>query len=150
MSYNKEQERLDAQRYAAQRENARAENTAALSGMTLGILLILAIAVAAGAFYLFSNRRDEPGTAPVIAPTTSPALPEKQTIIREEKTRELVPVPQATSAQPDINITVPSAPSPVAAPPNSNSAAGGSSSAESPVPSKPESPAVSPSPSSVN
>ncbi|WP_404789479.1 hypothetical protein [Altericista sp. CCNU0014] len=124
MSYDKNQDRLDAERYAAQRENARKEDTAALSGMTLGILLALAIAAAIGAYFVLS-RRDEPvpATNPIVIPSASPATPEKETIIREEKTRELVPVPQATT-QPNINITVPSAPSapsPAAAPPAATS-----------------------------
>jgi hypothetical protein len=119
MSYGKDKERLDAERYAAQNESARREDTAALGGMTLGILIALAVAVAAGTF-LYLNRRDEstptvtPATSPTAVPSASPA--EKQTIIREEKTRELVPVPvpQSTAPQPNINITVPSAPSSLA------------------------------------
>jgi hypothetical protein len=122
MSYGKDKERLDAQRYAEQNENARREDTAALSGMTIGILIALAIAALAGTF-LYLNRRDDsaPVITPTISPTASPA--EKQTIIREEKTRELVPVPvpQATAPQPNINITVPSAPSSSVAPSSASS-----------------------------
>lgn len=111
MSYGKDKERLDAQRVAAQNESARREDNAALSGMTIGILLALSVAALAGTF-LYLSRRDE--SAPVVTPTISPtavpsaAPPEKQTIIREEKTRELVPVPvpQATAPQPNINITI--------------------------------------------
>jgi hypothetical protein len=122
MSYGKDKERLDAEKYAAQNENARREDTAALSGMTIGILLALAIAALAGTF-LYLNRRDDstPVITPTISPTASPA--EKQTIIREEKTRELVPVPvpQTTAPQPNINITIPGAPSSSVAPSSSSS-----------------------------
>jgi hypothetical protein len=122
MSYGKDKERLDAQRYAEQNENARHEDTAALSGMTIGILIALAIAALAGTF-LYLNRRDDsaPVITPTISPTASPA--EKQTIIREEKTRELVPVPvpQTTAPQPNINITVPNAPSSSVAPSSASS-----------------------------
>ncbi len=122
MSYGKDKERLDAQRYAEQNENARREDTAALSGMTIGILIALAIAALAGTF-LYLNRRDDsaPVITPTISPTASPA--EKQTIIREEKTRELVPVPvpQTTAPQPNINITVPNAPSSSVAPSSASS-----------------------------
>lgn len=112
MSYGKDQERIKQERSAVQREEARREDTAALSGMSLGILIALAIAACVGAFFYLS-RRDEtvPTAAPVLSPSSAPAssAPEKETIIREEKTRELVPVPQATAQPPNINITVPSA-----------------------------------------
>jgi hypothetical protein len=145
MSYNKDQERVNAERYAVGQDNAQRENTAALSGATLGILVALAIAAAAGAFFFLGSRNETAPTAPAISPSTAPAppAPEKQTIIREEKTRELVPVPQATT-QPDINITVPStstsAPPSAAASPSSEKAP--SSSAQSPAPI--ESPSASP------
>jgi hypothetical protein len=147
MSYGKDKERLDAQRYVAQNENAKREDSAALSGMTIGILLALAVATLAGAF-LYLSRRDEsapvvtPAISPTAAPSSSPA--EKQTIIREEKTRELVPVPvpQATAPQPNINITIPSAPSSSVAP-SSSSGTEGSSNAGSPAASA--SPELSPS-----
>ena len=149
MSYGKDKERLDAERYAAQNENARREDTAALSGMTIGILIALAVAVLAGTF-LYLNRRDE--SAPVVTPTISPtaapssAPAEKQTIIREEKTRELVPVPvpQATAPQPNINITVPSAPSSSIAP-SSSSGTGGSPKEGNPAASASPEPQSSPS-----
>jgi hypothetical protein len=149
MSYDKNPKHVDAERYAEQIGQARREDASALNGMTLGILLAVAIAAAATAFY-FLNRRTETVPVPVIAPSTSPASPEKETIIREEKTRELVPVPQATS-QPNVNIIVPpsSAPSPATSPSASNNAAG-SSSAQSSTPA--ESPSLNPSssPSSIN
>lgn len=151
MSYNKDQERINTERYAAGQENARREDTAALSGATLGILIALAIAAAAGAFFFLSSRNETAPTTPAISPSTAPAspAPEKQTIIREEKTRELVPVPQAT-AQPNINITVPStsssAPSASSAPPSVSASSSPekapSSSAKSPAPI--ESPSASP------
>jgi hypothetical protein len=142
MSYDKNPKHVDAERYAEQINQARREDASALNGMTIGILLALAIAAAAAAFY-FLNRRTETVPVPVIAPSTSPSAPEKETIIREEKTRELVPVPQATS-EPNINIIVPSsAPSPAVAPSASDKAAG-SSSAQSPAPA--QSPSSSPSP----
>jgi uncharacterized iron-regulated membrane protein len=126
MTYDKDKERLNAEQYnTAQenvRQNARREDTAALSGATLGILLALAIAGATGAFFFFNSRNEVAPTAPAVSPSTVPstAVPEKQTIIREETVRELVPVPQTTT-QPNINITVPSqapaAPSPAATSP---------------------------------
>jgi hypothetical protein len=147
MSYNKDRERINTERYAAGQENARREDTAALNGATLGILVALAIACAAGAFFFLSNRNETAPTAPALSPSTAPstAAPEKQTIIREEKTRELVPVPQATT-QPNINITVPSAPAPSAssAPPStaasSSPSTAPSSSVQTPAPQSPSSP----------
>ncbi len=121
MTYDKDKERLNAERQNIAQRNAQREDTAALSGATLGILVALAIAVAAGAVFFLNNRNETAPTVPVIIPGTapSPAAPEKETIIREEKIREMVPVPQATT-QPNINITVPSAapatPLPVATP----------------------------------
>lgn len=121
MTYDKDQERLNAERQNIAQRNAQREDTAALSGATLGILVALAIAAAAGAVFFLNNRNETAPTAPVVSPSTapSPAAPEKQIIIREEKVRELVPVPQVTT-QPNINITVPSAapatPSPAATP----------------------------------
>jgi hypothetical protein len=146
MSYDRNPKQVEAEKYAEQINQTRREDASALNGMTLGILLAVAIAAAATAFY-FVNRRTE--TVPVIAPSTAPAAPEKETIIREEKTRELVPVPQATS-EPNVNIIVPpSAPSPATAPSPSNNSTG-SSSAQSPAPA--ESPSLNPSssPSPVN
>jgi hypothetical protein len=135
MSYNKDQERINTEQYAAGQENARREDSAALSGATLGILAALAIAAAAGTFFFLVSRNETAPVAPALNPSTAPATtaPEKQTIIREEKTRELVPVPQAP-AQPNINITVPdtsprNAPSASTAPP---SAAASSSPEEAP------------------
>ncbi len=153
MSYGKDKDRLDAQRAAAQNESARREDNAALSGMTIGILLALTVAVLAGTF-LYLSRRDEsaPVVTPAISPTAAPssAPAEKQTIIREEKTRELVPVPvpvpQTTAPQPNINITIPSAPSSSVAP-SSSSGTEGSSKAGNPASASPESsPSLSPSP----
>jgi hypothetical protein len=147
MTYDKNPKRADAERYADQIDRARREDASALNGMTLGILLALAIAAAATAYY-FVNRRTE--TIPVIAPTTAPAAPEKETVIREEKTRELVPVPQPTS-EPNVNIIVPpsSAPPPATVPSASNNSAG-SNSPQSPESAESPSLNPSPSPSSVN
>lgn len=148
MSYGKDKERLEAEKYAAQNESARREDTAALSGMTIGVLMALAIAAIAGTF-LYFNRRDEsaPIVIPTISPTVTPSSPpaEKQTIIREEKTRELVPVPvpQTTAPQPNINITVPSAPS--SPPPSSTS--GAESRPQESAPAASSSPEAQPSPS---
>lgn len=144
MAYNKDRERLNAEQYAAGQENARREDTAALSGATLGVLLALAIAAAAGAFFFLNSRNETAPTAPAVSPSTAPSTaPEKQTIIREEKVRELVPVPQTTT-QPNINITVPSAapaaPSSAATPSASESASPSSSSAQSPAQAEPSSP----------
>jgi hypothetical protein len=138
MSYRKDQERFDAERYAAQKDTTRRENTAALSGMTLGILLALAIA-AAGAFFFFNRRIETVPAVPAASPNIAPAPPEKETIIREEKTRELVPAPQAATPQPQpsINIIVPSAPSPVVPAPRAESVP---SSAPSSNPAKTEAP----------
>jgi hypothetical protein len=153
MSYDKNQDRVDSERYTTQTENVRREDAAALNGATLGILLALAIASAIGAFFFLSSRNDTAPTVPAISPSTIPstAPPEKQTIIREEKTRELVPVPQTTT-QPNINITIPSAPNspsvaapsspPAAVAPSDSNDAPSSSSAQSPAPV--ESPSASP------
>jgi hypothetical protein len=145
MSYRKDQERFDAERYAAQKDTmqredtVRRENTAALSGMTLGILLALAIAAAAGAFFFFNRRIETVPAVPAASPNTAPVSPEKETIIREEKTRELVPVPQAATPQPQpsINIIVPSAQSPVAPVPRAESVPSGAPSSN---PAKTEAP----------
>ena len=148
MSYDKDPERSNADRYVAENEQVQRENTSALSGMTLGIVLALLVAAIAGTFY-FLNRRDEPAPtiAPAAAPSTLPssAPPEKQTIIREEKTRELVPVPQSASPQPNVNIIVP--PSAPAAPssPDKASSPQPSASAGSPSPTAQEAtPSASP------
>jgi hypothetical protein len=141
MSYRKDQERFDAERYAAQKDTmqredtTRRENTAALSGMTLGILLALAIAAAAGAFFFFNRRIETVPAVPAASPNIAPALPEKETIIREEKTRELVPVPQAATPQPQpsINIIVPNALSPVAPAPKAESAPSNSTPSSNPA-----------------
>lgn len=139
MSYNKDQERLNTERYDVAKENARREDTAALSGATLGILVALAIAAAAGTFFFFNSRETAP-TVPAVSPSTAPsAAPEKQTIIREEKVRELVPVPQTTT-QPNINITVPSA---APAAPSSGTAPAAPSPAAAPSASKNTSPSSS-------
>ena len=146
MPYDKDQERFDAERYAAQKDTvqredtARRENTAALSGVTLGILLALAIATAASALFFFNRRIETVPAVPVASPSAAPSVaPEKETIIREEKTRELVPVPQAATPQPSINIIVPSAPSPVAPAPRAESAPSNNDS-PSPNPAKTEAP----------
>lgn len=139
MTYDKDKERLNAEQYNVAQDNARREDTAALSGATLGILLALAIAGAAGAFFFFNSRNEIAPTAPAVSPSTVPstAVPEKQTIIREEKVRELVPVqvPQTTT-QPNINITVPSqapaAPSPAATSPASENTLPSSSTQSAP------------------
>jgi hypothetical protein len=146
MSYDKNQDRAETQRYADQIRQDRREDASTLNGMTLGILVAVAIAAAATAFYLV-NRRNE--TVPVIAPSTSTVAPEKQTIIREEKTREIVPVPQATS-EPNVNIIVPPSVSSPSNAPSAPSNSLGSDSAKSPAPSP--SPSLSPdsSPSPVN
>ncbi len=146
MSYRKDQEPFDAERYAAQKDTmqrddtVRRENTAALSGMTLGILIALAIAAALGTFFFLNRTTETVPVVPAASPSIAPAPPEKETIIREEKTRELVPVPvpQAATPQPSINIIVPSAPSPVAPAPKAESAP--SNSAPSPNPVKTEAP----------
>lgn len=151
MSSGKDQERFDAERYAAQKDamqredTARRENTAAFSGMTLGILLAFAIAAAVGAFFFFNRSIETVPAVPAASPSIAPAPPEKETIIREEKTRELVPVPQAATPQPqpDINIIVPSAPSPVTPAPRAEGAPSSSSTpssnpakTEAPIPTK--------------
>jgi hypothetical protein len=142
MSYNKDQERLNTERYDVAQENARREDTAALSGATLGILVALAIAAAAGTFFFFNSRETAP-TAPAVSPSAAPsAAPEKQTIIREEKVRELVPVPQTTT-QPNININVPSA---APAAPSSGTAPAAQSPAAAPSASKNTSPSSMQSP----
>jgi hypothetical protein len=149
MSYDRDPKHVEAEKYANQINQERREDASALNGMTLGILLALAIAAAATAFY-FLNRRNETVPIPVIAPSTAPAAPEKETIIREEKTRELVPVPQATS-QPNVNIIVPpsSAPAPAAAPSAADKSTAGSS-AQSPAAAQSPSSSPSSSPSPIN
>jgi hypothetical protein len=146
MSYDKNQDRAETQKYADQIRQDRREDASALNGMTLGILVAVAIAAAATAFYLV-NRRNE--TVPVIVPSTSTVAPEKQTIIREEKTREIVPVPQATS-EPNVNIIVPPSVSSPSKAPSEPSNSLGSDSAKSPAPSPSPSLSPAPSPSPVN
>jgi hypothetical protein len=149
MSYDKDPQHLKAEKYADRINQDRREDASALNGMTLGILLAVAISAAATAFYFF-DRRNETEPVPVIAPSAAPAAPEKETIIREEKTREIVPVPQATS-EPNVNIIVPpsSAPSPATAPSASDKSTAGSS-AQSPAAAQSPSSSPSSSPIPVN
>ena len=135
MSYDRNQDRTEAQRYADQIREDRRDDASTLNGMTLGILVAVAIAAAATAFYLVSQR-NETAPTPVIAPSSSTVAPEKETIIREEKTREIVPVPQVTS-EPNVNIIVPpSISSPSTAPSASEDNSLGSNSAPSIAPSQ--------------
>ena len=84
------------------RENQIArENNSAASGLFLGILLTGLVALGLGALFMFN--RD--------GGTSEPAG--RQTII--ERTREVVPQPQAPDVQPpDVNITVPKVEAPPA------------------------------------
>jgi hypothetical protein len=148
MSYDRNQERTEAQRYADQIRQDQRDDASTINGMTLGILVAVAIAAAATAFYLVS-RRNETVPTPVIAPSSATVAPEKQTIIREEKTREIVPVPQATS-EPNVNIIVPPSVSSPSIAPSASGNSLGSNSAPSPAPSQSSSLAPDSSPSTVN
>jgi hypothetical protein len=101
----------DEDRYTAGRrdEQLRQQDDSGVQGMLIGVLVVLGVCGIAAAIF-FSNRSEAP-TAPVVAPTASPASPpvnqNRETIIREKST-EVVPVPVSPAAQPDVNITIPS------------------------------------------
>ncbi len=101
----------DEDRYTAGRrdEQLRQQDDSGVQGMLIGVLVVLGVCGIAATIF-FSNRSEAP-TAPVVAPSASPASPpvnqNRETIIHEKST-EVVPVPVSPAAQPDVNITIPS------------------------------------------
>jgi hypothetical protein len=98
----------------------RQQGNSGLLGILIGILLVLGLSSIAVALYFFN--RSETSVAPVIAPSSTPASPstieKRETIIREKST-EVVPIPVAPAAQPDIDVTPSVQPSASSAQPSS-------------------------------
>jgi len=103
----------DSANFATEQERIQNDNENSFRGLLLGLLLALLFGGGITALFLFNKKEEVPASvvSPIVVPsvTPSPQPTTKETTIIREKTRELVPVPQATSVQPNINITVPDA-----------------------------------------
>jgi hypothetical protein len=93
-------------------EKEQLRNHHSFQGLFLG--LSLALFFGGGATLFLFGRGDgvptptaESTLAPSVEPSSSTQPSTQETTIIREKTQELVPVPQATSVQPDININIP-------------------------------------------
>jgi hypothetical protein len=91
--------------YATSRRDGqlRQQNSSVLQGILIGIFLFLGFGSIAAALFFF-NRSETP-VAPVIAPSSTPALPstiEKHETIIREKSTEVVPIPIAPATKSDI------------------------------------------------
>jgi hypothetical protein len=113
----------DSANFATEQERIQNDNENSFRGLLLGLLLALLFGGGITALFLFNKKEEVPASvvSPIVVPsvTPSPQPTTKETTIIREKTRELVPVPQATSAQPNINITVPDSKPSVNQPPKS-------------------------------
>ncbi len=102
----------DKDNYTAGRrdEQLRNQNNSGVQGALIGFVLVLVLGGIVAALFFFN--RSETTVAPAIVPSVTPASPpviEKHETIIREKSTEVVPVPISPAAQPNINITVPSA-----------------------------------------
>jgi hypothetical protein len=95
----------DSDHLASEKEQIHNNNDNSFRGLFLGLLLALFLGGGITALFLFNRNEEVP--APSVLPSSSAQPTSKETTIIREKTRELVPVPQASSAQPNINITFP-------------------------------------------
>jgi hypothetical protein len=115
----------DSANFATEQERIQNDNENSFRGLLLGLLLALLFGGGITALFLFNKKEEVPASvvSPIVVPSAtlspSPQPTTKETTIIREKTRELVPVPQATSAQPNINITVPDSKPSVNQPPKS-------------------------------
>lgn len=116
----------NSDRFIANQESVRNDDDNSFRGLLLGILLALLCGGGITALFLLNKNEEAPTSviSPVAAPSITPSSPAqpttKETTIIRENTREIVPVPQATSEQPNnINITVPDSQPSVVQPPQS-------------------------------
>jgi len=113
----------DSANFATEQERTQNDNENSFRGLLLGLLLALLFGGGITALFLFNKKEEVPASvvSPIVVPsvTPSPQPTTKETTIIHENTRELVPVPQATSTQPNINITVPDSKPSVNQPPKS-------------------------------
>lgn len=115
----------DSARFATEQERIQNDNENSFRGLLLGLLLALLFGGGITALFLFNKKEEVP--ASVVSPVPSPSVTlapsaqptAKETTIIRENTRELVPVPQASSAPHNINITVPDSKPSVNQPPKS-------------------------------
>jgi hypothetical protein len=113
---------VDSDRFVTDRESIREEDENSFRGLLLGILLALLCGGGLTALFLLNKNEEAPtviSPVPSSTPSSSAQPTSRETTIIRENTREVVPVPQATSKQPDINITVPDSQPSVVQPPES-------------------------------
>lgn len=121
----RDQYSADSDNFVTEKERINNDNENSFRGLLLGLLFALLFGGGITALFLFNRNEEAP--SPVVSPLPSPSVvpsssvqpTTRETTIIREKTRELVPVPQASSAQPDINITVPDSKPSVDQPSNS-------------------------------
>jgi hypothetical protein len=121
----RDQYSADSDNFVTEKERINNDNENSFRGLLLGLLFALLFGGGITALFLFNRNEQVPAPVvsplptPIVVPSSSAQPTSKETTIIREKTRELVPVPQASSAQPDINITVPDSKPSVDQPPKS-------------------------------
>jgi hypothetical protein len=124
---HRDQYSSNSDHFVTEKEQIHNNNENSFRGLLLGLLL--ALLVGGGITTLFLFNQNEEVSAPAVSPIPDPSVTPsssvqpttRETTIIREKTRELVPVPQASSTQPNINITVPDSKPSTDQPPKSES-----------------------------